>query len=506
MKKIIKLSIWLFVSIIVVKTFGVQAANYNDSFYPGHFINNEYIRKEKNGQVEDKQSRFIFRTSDDMFAYCIEPFKVMKENEIYKAYTDTSLDKTNLSEETWQKVRLISYYGYGYGSHKEDKWFTITQMMIWKVIDQKANFNWIDKPGGKIITKYEQEMKEINQLVEKHTNLPNFANKRLKASITKKVDIIDEGFNLSDFKIYHSQELHLSQLGNKLTFSSETTGHYEINFVKDDNRFKTVPIIYIDSIAQDVIVIGKNDSIAFNLYIDIESGNLKINKLDKDTNSIISHSAASIIGTTYNLYNEEKELITELTVNATGEINYEKLPYGNYCVQEIKSGEGYVLDEKEHCFTIDENNLNIELRLYNEAIKEEIVINKYLESYDEEKLKKEPNIRFNITGLTHSYKENVITDENGTIKITLPYGKYLFEQVNTTSGYLKVDDFIVNVDGQNKQQKYELIDKKESYDIEVPNTGVNKLDIKKSMLLIAILSYTGLLISDKIKKNKNFHS
>ena len=68
-------------NIIVVKTLEGQAANYNDSFYPGHFINNEFIRKEKNGQVADKQSRFIFRKSDDMFAYCIEPFKVMKENQ-----------------------------------------------------------------------------------------------------------------------------------------------------------------------------------------------------------------------------------------------------------------------------------------------------------------------------------------------------------------------------------------------------------------------------------------
>lgn len=505
MKNIIKLSILVVISIIVVKTLGVQAANYNDSFYPGHFISNEYIRKEKNGQVEDKQSRFIFRTSDDMFAYCIEPFKVMKENEIYKAYTDTSIDKANLSEETWKKVRLISYYGYGYDNHKEDKWFTITQMMIWKVIDPKANFNWIDKLGGKIINKYEQEMKEINQLVEKHNYLPNFANKSLKGSINKKMEIIDENFNLGGFKIYHSQELKMSQLGNEITVSSETPGHYEIRFIKDDNRFKTVPIIYIDSIAQNVIVIGKNDSIAFNLYIDIESGNLKINKLDKDTESIISNSAASIIGTTYNLYNEEKELITELTVNEKGEITYENLPYGNYCVKEIKSGEGYVLDEKEHCFTIDEKDLNIELTLYNEAIKEEVIINKYLESGDEQKLKKEPNIRFNITGLTHSYTETVTTDENGAIKITLPYGKYLFEQSNTTSGYLKVEDFIVNVDGQTKQQKYELIDKKESYNIEVPNTGINKQDMKKTFFIISILSYTGLLISDKIKKNKNCH-
>lgn len=505
MKKIIKLSIILIVGIIINIT-GVRAINYDDSFYPGHFISDEYIRKEKNGQVENKQSRFIFRKSDGMFAYCIEPFKVMKENEIYKAYTDTSLDKTNLTEELWQKVRLISYYGYGYGNHKEDKWFTITQMMIWKVIDPKAKFNWTDTLGGKVINKYEKEMEEINQLVANHNKLPNYANKNFKTSINKTIQITDENFDISDFKITTNKNLNITKQNNTIAIDSEAIGHYELNFVKEDTRFKNIPIIYIDNVAQNIVVIGNNDIISFNLYIDIESGTLKINKLDKDTNSIISNSAASIIGTTFSLYNDKKELITELIVNAKGQIIYENLSYGNYCVKETKSGEGYVLDEQEHCFTIDEKNLNIDLNLYNEVIKEEIIIEKYLETKDGQKEKKEPNIKFNITGLTHSYKNSVTTNNNGSIKITLPYGKYLFEQVNTTPGYLKVDDFIVNVDGQNKQHKYELIDQKEYYEVEVPNTGINKIDIKKGFFIISILSYAGLLIIEKFTKNKNYSS
>lgn len=505
MKKIIKISI-IVIGVVLINITGVKANNYDDSFYPGRFISNEYIRKEKNGQVENKQSRFIFRKSDGMFAYCIEPFKVMKENETYKAYTAESLDKANLSEETWEKVRLISYYGYGYGNHKEDKWFTITQMMIWKVVDPEAKFNWTDTLGGKVITKYEKEMSEINQLVASHNKLPNYANKTFKTSINKNIEITDEEFDLSDFKITSTEHINITKQNNTITVNSAATGHYELKFLKEDSRFKSVPIIYIDNIAQNVIVIGNNDSISFNLYIDVESGTLKINKLDKDTKSIISNSNASILGTTYNLYNEKKEIIAELTVNAKGEILYENLSYGNYCVKETKSGEGYIIDDQEHCFTIDTNNLNVEMTLYNETVKEEIIIEKYLETNNEQKLKKESNIKFNITGLSHSYKKSVTTDENGTIKITLPYGKYLFEQVNTTQGYLKVDDFIVDVDGQNKQHKYNLIDQKESYDVEVPNTGINKLDIKKGFLITSILGYTGLLIIGHVKKNKNHSS
>ena len=80
MKKIIKISLLILI-ILVVKTELVYGKTLDDSFYPGNFIEGEYIKKTKNGNSEYKQSRFIFRTSDNRFAYCIAPFDLMKENE-----------------------------------------------------------------------------------------------------------------------------------------------------------------------------------------------------------------------------------------------------------------------------------------------------------------------------------------------------------------------------------------------------------------------------------------
>lgn len=501
MNKFIKISLFLIMAMTLHLT-KVDAKEYDDSFYPGRFISNEYIRKEKNGKIENKQSRFIFRTSDKMFAYCIEPFKVMKENEVYESYFDNDFSKVNLSEDTWKKIRLISYYGYGYGSHTEDKWYTITQIMIWKVIDPEAKFNWTDELGGKVISKYENEMNEINQLVLNHNKLPNYANKQFKTSINNDLILEDKTFDIDKFKIISSSNITINKITNtKININSKVADNYELEFINEDNRFQNVPIIYIDDNAQNIMVIGNNATISFKLYINIESGSLKIKKLDKDTKSISSNNGASIIGTTYHLYNDKKEYIDELVIDSKGEITYNNLPYGNYCVKEVKSGKGYLIDDEYHCFTINEKNLNIELTLYNEVIKEEIVIKKYLDYSQGDLLKEEPNIIFNITGLTHSYNNRVVTDENGQIKLVLPYGKYLFQQKNTTNGYAKVEDFVVEINGNEKQHTYKLIDKNNSYEINVPNTGVNQLNIKKNIFLFSFVAYIGILIIDQRKKS-----
>ena len=146
---------------------------------------------------------------------------------------------------------------------------------------------------------------------------------------------------------------------------------------------------------------------------------------------------------------------------------------------------------------------------------------------------KESNVKFSIKGINHNYEKTIITNAEGYASIILPYGKYLFHQVNTMNNYNKVDDFIVSVDGKIKNYSYELINKKEKedkkneeeskkektteikkvvkpfkeekeYDLVVPNTSSNKSNLKKSIFISSILSYlisTGIIYYRKIKNN-----
>lgn len=501
MKKVCKFILLLLI-LIIINGKKVSASNYNDAFYPGHFITGEYIRKEVNGKIENKQSRFIFRKSDNMFAYCIEPFKTMKENEIYNSYVDDYYVRTNMTQDVWNKIRLISYYGYGYSNHTEDKWYTITQIMIWRVVEPTAKFNWTDGLGGKVINKYEKEIAEINNLVSSYNKLPNYANKTFKMSINDRIIIEDKGYNLHNTDItFDNKHLDLIIEDNSIIVNSSKVGHYNIEFSNTDKRFKRVPIIYIDDIFQNIIVIGNNDTIKFKLSIIVEAGNLIINKLDKDTNSISSNSNASIIGTVYNLFNSDGKLIKELIIESNGQAIFNNLPYGNYCVREVKSGQGYIIDDKPYCFVVDSNNLNIELNLNNKVIEKEVIIDKFIEIESTNSLQKEKNIKFEITGLTHNYSKIVSTDNNGRIKIVLPFGRYLFKQLNTTDGYSMVDNFEVDInDNANSNYYYKLVDKKNSYNVVIPNTGLKQINIAGIILAILSIVYGGLSLIEH-KKN-----
>ena len=521
MKKIMIISLLLLIA-LVVKIQVVYAKDYDDSFYPGNFINDEYIKKTKNGESEYKQSRFIFRTSDDRFAYCIAPFDVMKENETYKAYTTDYSVNANLSEEVWTRIRLISYYGYRYNNHSSSKWYTITQMMIWKVIDPNAKFEWTDTLGGNVIKKYEDEMKEINELVDNHLKLPNYANKTYNISIDKDFKLEDKSFDISSFNVTSADAINITKNKNDITINTKKEGKYELKFNYRYIRFMTYPIVYVDPSAQDLMVIGNNADIEFKVNLNVESGSIKLKKLDKDTKEVYSLGATNTIGTVYGLYNSNNELINKLTINEDGISSIKNLPYDNYCLLELESNKGYIKDEEKHCFTVNHNNLNIELELYNEIIKEEITINKYIQDKSGEKVNFEKDISFQISGITHSYEGIITTNKLGYASIILPYGKYLVHQLNTTNNYKKIDDFIVNVDGKNKDYNYELINKKDEkeketiikkeikpfkeekiYEIKVPNTSSNKKDIKKSIFISTILTYVTSMVIHYYRKIKN---
>ena len=519
MKKIIKISLLILI-ILVVKTELVYGKTLDDSFYPGNFIEGEYIKKTKNGNSEYKQSRFIFRTSDNRFAYCIAPFDLMKENETYKAYNTDYTVHTKLTSEIWDKVRLISYYGYRYGNHTASKWYTITQLMIWKTIDPHAKFEWTDTLGGNVITKYEKEMDEINQLVKDHNKLPNYANKEYNISINKPFNLEDSSFNVNNFNVNSSDDLQIKKNTNSLTITPSKVGKYELDLSYKNVRFTTVPIVYVDSTAQNLMVIGDNDEIKFKVKLNVESGKKKKKKTDKDTNTIYSLGESSIIGTIYGLYNNQ--LIDKMIIDDTGEAHLDNLPYGDYCILELETQKGYLKDENKYCFNINHNKLNIELNLQNEIMKQEITINKYTQEKSGDKPTPEPNITFDIKGIKHNFEQKITTNKFGEASIILPYGKYLFHQVNTTNGYKKVEDFIVNVDGKTKNYDYELINVKKikiikkkqyqpktkknteplTYTIPVPNTSSNRPKLREILVSTIIIFYIFIMRLDYDQKNK----
>ena len=434
-----------------------------DKFYMEEWIDNIYLKKVNSKIISYEKARFMKKKSDGALVYCIEPFKYMSEEEKYNGYTEDYAKKLGISEATWNKITLIAYYGYGYGNHTQDKWYPVTQIMIWREIDKNADFYFTDTLNGNKITSYDDEIKEINTLVKNHNKLPSFANKDYNFSIKSNNILTDSNNVLNGFTIESSSnKLDIKKEQNNLYINTTDEISSSIIFKKDFTKYNKVPIIFIDSEYQNIMAPGKINSINFSIDIEVMSGNIEITKLDFDTNTVKPQGEGILIGSTYAIYDHLGNIVDTLAIDDTNTAKSKGLGFGKYTIKEIKSMKGYYLDENSYDVVIDENNLMQSLKLKNKVIKSKIQIYKY---YDD---KLEEGVKFEIYNNKGELIDTVTTDKEGKIEKTLPYGKYLFHQLNSIKNYKCVDDFTVIVDSNSKEiQTLNLYDERFSSKVKI---------------------------------------
>ena len=122
--------------------------------------------------------------------------------------------------------------------HKEDKWYSITQIMIWRVIEPDAEFYFTDKLNGKKIDIYDKEIKQIEKLVEQHNKVPSFSFDDLTFSINSTNTLTDSGKVLEDYEIESkSDNIDVKISGNKMTV---TTHDESASFIKFDGAITPI--------------------------------------------------------------------------------------------------------------------------------------------------------------------------------------------------------------------------------------------------------------------------
>jgi len=97
-------------------------------------------------------------------------------------------------------------------------------------------------------------------------------------------------------------------------------------------------------------------------------------------------------------------------------------------------------------------------------------------------MKNEENIDFNLYDSNNNLYKTLTTDKNGLIQIELPYDTYRLEQLNTTSGYSKIEPLIIDVNN-NDDINLNLKD----YHIPVPDTHTNNIISIIIKLLLSII-------------------
>lgn len=456
----------------IFNTIHVKAEETTDTkVVPAEFIPNIFMRKERpNGYKKYQQARFIRQSSDNHFIYCLQPYADIKENAQYKIEMKDYISVLNLTMEQWHRISLLAYYGYDYNengyNHSANKWYVITQLLIWRTVEPDDIMYFTDTlNGNKVKDKFADEIAELETLVASHDLTPNFNTKDINVNLGETIKLTDKNEVLKNFEIDGIKNAIASINENNLTITPTAVENVEISFVKKATNYEMPPIVYFSDHSQNALKPGYYDPVYSQFSIKIIAGSIEIHKLDKDTNGSNAQGNAVLEGAVYEIFDTDYNLITTLVTDKNGYAKTDKILSLNkeYILKEKKASNGYLLDTEEHRFTLNDENLDISINVYEKVIERKVNIFKVLGSNKTGILTPEPNINFeiylkncnsnqstNLIGIdvdTHTEVNpyclitTITTDKNGYASVTLPYGTYIFRQLNTTSNYEKVQDF-----------------------------------------------------------------
>ncbi len=468
----IKFFLILLIALLIVPSLSVKAAT--TSFYEGEYIQGIWMNKYNpaNNTTYYQTARFFRETGTNDFAYCIQPFNFFNENATY----ESTVNQAAISNLQREKVALIAHFGYGYKNHTDPKWYAITQFMIWKESDHSGQYYFTDSLNGNKITAYTSEMNEINNLINNYNKLPSLANKTYDIVENNTLEIVDTNNVLNNYQT-NSDLIKIDN--NKIIMNNPQEGNYEISLIREEKYYNKPHIFWKSSTSQNLIETGDLDKKEIKFNINVQKTSINLTKVDADTKDTKSQGKASLDGALYNLYDESNNFIDTLEIiNNTATI--ENLNYGKYYLKEEKAGVGYNLDTNTYEIILSKETPNIDKQLENEIIKAKVTINK--QYGDKNNMQNEKNIDFNLYDSNNNLYKTLTTDKNGIIQIELPYDTYRLEQLNTTSGYSKIEPLTIDI---NNNDDINL--KLKDYHIPVPDTHTDNILTIIIKLILSIL-------------------
>ena len=480
--KNIKFFLMIIICIFLIGKTTIKANAESANFYEGEYINGIYMSKYQYStkKIYYQKARFFREAGTNKPAYCIEPFSFFNESERYESI----INPTYLTQSQIDRIKKIAHFGYGYKNHEEEKWYAITQMMIWKESDPNSGrYYFTNGLNGPEIDIYQEEMNEINNLIKEYETISSALTKDIYIAEDDKISI-----EINNIENYYSDDENIIINGNKIESKELKEGEYEFRLYKKDIYYNSPSIFYQAANSQDLIKTGDIDNITIKLKIKVIKTKLEITKVDYDTRTTTPQGDAQLDGTTYTLYDKEKNEIDELVIE-NGTATIENLKFGSYFVEEKTPGEGYKKDNTTCAFTLDKNNHEAAFTLRDKVIKGDLVIEK--KYGEEDNLENEKNINFEIYNSKNELIETITTNEEGIARITLPYGKYKVKQINTTEGYKINEPFEVTIDDENEKifKLNDLKIKEENIiEVKVPNThtSIYKIIITKILLILLI--------------------
>ena len=486
-KKIIFSILILIIFMGIAKLFAstyVETAQFKEGEYLSPAI---YVaKKAHNGYGTFAQERFI-KKSDGTPVYCVEPFVKVQTNVDYTGYVDdvsefiqnATYTKDTFTNAQWEKAVLIANYGYRYGNHTEDKWYAVTQVMIWKAVyngieigfcnslSDAQNFNYNNNL-------YASEQAEINKLVNEHNIVPNF-NITDNLIVGQTSTFNDSNNVLSKYEIVGTTNCNANKSGNSINITPTGVGAVSVQLCKGNPNGQK-PVLYVKAGAQNLMMAGSVVKYS-SVNAQAVGGRITIRKEDNETTAV--QGDATFEGAVFGIYNSGNSEVGRVTLGAdgTGLSNY--LEPGTYTIREIQAPRGYIASQETYTVNISLDNLNPSQLVKENVIKGNIQILKRLDSTDYEPEINLAGSQFKVTLKSNpsiEYYTN-ISGEDGICKIeNIPYGTYTLEEVKVPDESLKLDNFDVKIEENNKTYEYTKIDKSKKIKLKVKKVDIDRKD------------------------------
>ena len=436
MKKILKLLLCLFVFIVANHTVFAEE-NY---IYLGDAIPNIRLYL-KTPTVEKYKSMYeIINRDTGEHVYCIEPGVVLKNgNFTAYQYLDMIPEDLGITDEDWNNLRTIAYYGYGYRDRTDIKWYAATQFMIWEYLLEDTGEIYFVDSNNKKIDLLKEEINAIQLDVDHHNLMPSFLEETdiIDVELGDTLTFVDEYGILDEFEMDYGN-VDVKRDGNKIMITFSHPGYQYVGFNRQLDKMNKPKIFYSPS-SQIVMTKGIIDRSYERIEFNVDFPNLTLIKKGKE------NSLLSLKGAKYGIYYEDGTHYQTIVTNEEGIAYLDEIHLGKYYLQEIEAPYGYEINHEKIYFEVIQDDIVIETT--DPLIKKEIVIEKYLEDIDGN-LELEKNAKFQVYDKNNHLYTEFETNEYGKFPLVLPYGKYTLKQVTSTEGYHLAEDItlIVNED------------------------------------------------------------
>lgn len=383
-------------------------------------------------RIDGKYSSYLFPKYllGREVVYCIEP-----GYEIYNyEYTEDSWNNINLENEKKKMLSLIGYYGYEYKNHDDIRYLLATQELIWETLNVKQIEFYTKRYGYGDKIDVEDYKNEIINLINKHDLKPNL-DTSLKLYLNKEVVLEDSNKVLDEFEVINNKDVVIKN--NKLIIKP-TNDLKEIILRKKryDNK-KNIMYSSLDNKSQKLAKLRYMNDVELKIKVEVLSGEFSLEKLDYDSKSNKVITNTSLANAKYGIYDINKNLIKIITTDEFGKCYLNNLELGTYLLKELEASFGYELDPTIYKFVIDENNLKVNLKVYEKLIKKQVKVEK-IDSSTNTKINIK-GIKFKIKDLTRNiYLDKIyVTNELGEFETELlPLGEYeLIELDQMIPGY-----------------------------------------------------------------------